>query len=88
VRIARRRTKLNVLARILPHGLVLLAFFVGYLYIFTAPTGKPKPPPVEPQASISIAKAKEKARGGKISEESTLAKGSIFRFTLPKGGEA
>ncbi len=54
VMIARRRSKRNVPARILPHGLLLLAFLVGYLYIFTAPTGKPKPPPVEPQASISV----------------------------------
>jgi transcriptional regulator with AAA-type ATPase domain len=54
VMIARRLSKRNVLARILPHSLVLLVFFIGYLYIFTAPTGKPKPPPAAPQASFSV----------------------------------
>ena len=45
VMISRRISRKNVFARILPHLLVLLVFFFGCLYLFTAPTGKPKPPP-------------------------------------------
>jgi hypothetical protein len=54
IMIARRVSRKNVFSRILPHFLVLLVFFIGYLYIFTAPTGKPKPPAPEPTALQEI----------------------------------
>jgi hypothetical protein len=38
----------------LPHGLILLLFLAGYLVIFTASTGKPKPAVPVAQASISV----------------------------------
>ncbi|RPH83380.1 MAG: 4Fe-4S binding protein, partial [Desulfobacteraceae bacterium] len=48
IMIARRVSVRNVFARILPHLLVLMLFWIGYLFIFTAPTGaapEPSPPP-------------------------------------------
>jgi transcriptional regulator with AAA-type ATPase domain/pSer/pThr/pTyr-binding forkhead associated (FHA) protein len=53
IMIARRFSKKTVFSRILPHFLILVAFFIGYLYIFTAPTGKPKPPP-EPATQVEV----------------------------------
>ncbi|RPH86704.1 MAG: 4Fe-4S binding protein [Desulfobacteraceae bacterium] len=75
VMIARRLSKRNVFGRILPHGLILLLFVAGYLVIFTAPTGKPKPALKEPQASLSVAKALGGAQGGTISGDSSFGKG-------------
>lgn len=54
VMIARRKSKRQVFARILPHFIILLVFLVGYLYIFTAPTGKPKPPVESPAAPSAV----------------------------------
>jgi hypothetical protein len=54
VMIARKKAPERVFARLLPHLLLLVGFFIAYIYIFTAPTGKPKPPVVEPTASISV----------------------------------
>ena len=44
VMIARMQSKRNVFARILPHVLVLIAFWMGYLFIFTGATGEPVTP--------------------------------------------
>jgi len=51
VMIARKLSKKNVFARILPHLLVLVFFWVSYLMIFTASTEEPPPPP--PAASAA-----------------------------------
>jgi transcriptional regulator with AAA-type ATPase domain len=45
IMIARRFSEKNVFARILPHALVLMLFWVGYLFIFTGSTDEPAPPP-------------------------------------------
>ena len=45
IMIARRMSEKNVFARILPHLLVLLLFFSGYLFIFTGATGAAPAPP-------------------------------------------
>jgi len=42
--IARRFSEKNVFARILPHLLVLVMFWVGYLFIFTGSTDEPPAP--------------------------------------------
>jgi hypothetical protein len=54
VMIARRRSSERVFARLLPHLLLLVGFFIFYIYIFTAPTGKPKPPAAEPKAAYQM----------------------------------
>ncbi len=60
--IARRFSEKNVFARILPHLLLLGAFWVGYLFIFTAATGEPPAPAAAalaaPQAGGAAAPAR------------------------------
>ena len=43
IMIARRLSEKNVFARILPHILVLVLFWIGYIFIFTGSTGAPSP---------------------------------------------
>jgi transcriptional regulator with AAA-type ATPase domain/pSer/pThr/pTyr-binding forkhead associated (FHA) protein len=43
--IARRISEKNIFARVLPHLLVLLLFFSGYVFIFTGATGAAPAPP-------------------------------------------
>jgi transcriptional regulator with AAA-type ATPase domain len=59
VMIARKFSEKNVFARVLPHLLLLFAFWIGYLFIFTGATGEPAPPAaaVAPAAAPAAAAA-------------------------------
>jgi DNA-binding NtrC family response regulator len=54
VMIARRRSPENVVARVMPHMLLLACMWVGYLLIFTGTTGAPAPatPTTAPVAAV------------------------------------
>ena len=59
IMIARRISEKNVFARILPHLLVLLLFWVGYLFIFTGATGASlEITPIAQQPGIAAAPGK------------------------------
>ena len=60
VMIARRLSEKNVFARVLPHVLLLMAFWVGYLFIFTGSTGAP----AAPAAAAATAPASTAPQGG------------------------
>jgi hypothetical protein len=51
IMIARRMSEKNVFARIMPHLLILLFFYAGYLFIYTGSTGAAAPAPATPAAA-------------------------------------
>jgi transcriptional regulator with AAA-type ATPase domain len=54
IMIARRLSEKNVFARILPHLLILVFFWVGYLFIFTGSTEAPAPAAAAPPANPGV----------------------------------
>jgi len=80
--IARRFSEKNVFARLLPHLLVLIAFWVGYLFIFTGATGEPTAPPV------AAATAAPQAGGPAASVTATVTKPQTAGTTVPVAAAA
>lgn len=55
IMVARRLSERHVLARTMPHLILLLFFWFGYLYIFLSPTGEPSKPAEAAQTEATAA---------------------------------
>lgn len=64
VMIARRTSERRVMARIMPHLMVLIFFWIGYLFVFTGATGEP---PAETTTSVPPALTTTTTVGGPVS---------------------
>ena len=87
IMIARRMSEKNVFARILPHLLVLILFYAGYLFIYTGATGAATVNPPSPAAAGSIGADNTAAAlappGGPAMKAVPAATGLQLSLTIP-----
>ncbi len=86
--IARRISEKNIFARVLPHLLVLLLFFSGYVFIFTGATGAAPGPPGPAAAGPAVADKTVTAStlvppAGQPQKPSLPATGGQLSLTIP-----
>ena len=82
IMIARRMSKKNVFARVLPHLLILILFFAGYAFIFTSATGAAPASP-GPTAGGPAVTAKTAAAAGQPQNLGPLGTGLQWSLTNP-----
>jgi transcriptional regulator with AAA-type ATPase domain len=82
IMVARRLSERHVLARTLPHLVLLMFFWVGYLYIFLGPTGDPPSAASEAAQTESTSTAAQQTEAAAVPQQKVPAAAVSVSFAL------